>query len=169
MQQVTTNRIYNLHCKKDKICSICLDESRITTKDCFATICGHIFHEKCIKRHFAVVSQKCPICNHMQNNQYLIELEELDAREFNPQLVKQIENYDAIKILIENDIEVIVGYDMLIYAADMGKLNVVKFIIKQLEFDSLEFDKAFVAAASNNHVHIMEYLINYDASLRTHD
>ena len=105
----------------------------------------------------------------MQNNQYLIELEELDAREFNPQLVKQIENYDAIKILIENDIEVIVGYDMLIYAADMGKLNVVKFIIKQLEFDSLEFDKAFVAAASNIRelVEISAHAVTLSTSLIT--
>ena len=47
--------------KKDTICSICLDEFEKEHK-IRKTVCGHLFHMKCLDKWLSENSYKCPMC-----------------------------------------------------------------------------------------------------------
>lgn len=46
------------HINQKKICNICYD---ILKNDKYTTLCGHLFHKKCIKKSYKYL-KKCPYC-----------------------------------------------------------------------------------------------------------
>lgn len=63
MDNIPKNVVKNL-VKRDRMCSICLEDSSEFDTNYILTSCFHIFHEKCIKESHSSLSTRCPLCRH---------------------------------------------------------------------------------------------------------